>query len=384
MTVLHVCHCWVPIDRESGGVANVVRQLCLASVAEGREVVLICGDRELGRVVGDGAGSSHGGLTVHVLRQRANPLRGPVGELKRLLRTIRMPAVAHVHSCFSAFTEAAMAALSARGVPFVFTPHGKLTTDALSRRAWLKLMWWKLRARRCVNAARHITVCGYGEDRAFARLGIHPPVTVIPNGYDAPAGLADLAAIEPTPYLLFLGYLDPRKQLPFLLRAYAGSSACRTHRLLLVGPDPYGHRAELEAEVASLGLQDAVTFAGAAFGETKWRYLRHATAFVLPSRAEGQPVVLAEAMGAGCPVIMSAACNSSHLSECGAAIEVPGFRVEDWATAIDRVCGDASLQRLMRERAAGIAPDLAWPAITARYHRLYDRIAIEHAARPTL
>ena len=61
-----------------------------------------------------------------------------------------------------------------------------------------------------------------------------------------------------------------------------------TNELLLViaGPDEQGTLKALKEQVARLGLEASVKFAGPVYGEEKWRMLRSADVFVLPSRSE--------------------------------------------------------------------------------------------------
>ncbi|MFN7974911.1 MAG: glycosyltransferase [Acidobacteriota bacterium] len=73
-------------------------------------------------------------------------------------------------------------------------------------------------------------------------------------------------------------------------------------RLTLVGAGP--HRSRLQRETVALGLADRVTFAGMVEpGPALWRYYDAADVFVLPSRSEGTPKVVLEAMTRGLPVV---------------------------------------------------------------------------------
>lgn len=76
-------------------------------------------------------------------------------------------------------------------------------------------------------------------------------------------------------------------------------------RIVFVGEGP--HRAKLEAEVATLGLNGRVNFAGQIErGKQLWEYYDGADCFVLASRSEGTPKVLLEAMARGLPIVASA------------------------------------------------------------------------------
>jgi glycosyltransferase involved in cell wall biosynthesis len=372
---VQICPCYVNLTRESGGVSNIVRQICLQLAASQRQVLLLCGNTDLGRVVAaPGHTSVNQYLTVQVFRQRPHPILGPTGRLRAALRSLPQQCVAHVHTCFSAFSESAMAELSRLGIPFVFTPHGKLSEQMMGNSRVAKRAWWSAAARRYVRRASIIAVSGSAEPSLFPSLGLRQPFVVIPNGYEAPvAATSDVPSVG-RPYVLFLGYLDPRKQPEFLVRAFAQSKACGTHALAIVGPDAYGHEPVIRRAIDSCGIAKRVTILGPVYGEDKWMLLRHAACLCLPSRGEGLPVVLCEALGAGAPIVYSKACNFPEIRAQGAGIELDGFVEGEWADAIDRVCLGRDAETNMRAAALRMGAELSWERIVARWADLYDGI----------
>jgi glycosyltransferase involved in cell wall biosynthesis len=373
--IIEVCPCYVDLKGEAGGVANIVRQICLHLAAARRQVLLLCGNTELGRVVASPGQVRLGDhLTMEVFSQRSNPVFGPMAPLRAVLRKLPPDCVAHIHTCFSAFTESAMAELFRLRVPFIFTPHGKLSGHMMSRRGAVKRLWWFAVTRRCVQRASAIAVSGAGEAELFPSLGLQRPTAVIPNGYDVPATNENDVQTSADPYVLFLGYLDPRKQPEFLVRAFARSRACQSHRLVIAGPDSYGHEAIVRREAEVLGIQDRVAILGPMYGAHKWALLRNAACLCLPSHGEGLPVVMCEALGAGVPAVYSKACNFPEVQARGAGIELTGFSEEGWANAVDRACLDQKAALAMRAAASRMAGDYSWGAIVARWRGLYDEI----------
>ena len=103
--------------------------------------------------------------------------------------------------------------------------------------------------------------------------------------------------------------------------------------------------------------------------------LAAADVFVLPSRWEGQPLILQEALAAGCPIVASRAGGIPDLTGEDAALLVPPGDVDALAAAIRRVLTDRALaQRLAaaaRERAQALpSEDAAIDAALATYRRL--------------
>jgi len=140
----------------------------------------------------------------------------------------------------------------------------------------------------CIGAAVEAEARGAG----FSRL------VRIPNG----VALAPAAPVRPAgsgPTLLYVGRLQHAKGADLLVEAMAEVSDAT---LLLAGEGP--DRAQLEARVAELGLEERVLFLGRR--DDVAGLLRGATAFVLPSRSEGLSNALLEALASGAPVVASA------------------------------------------------------------------------------
>ncbi len=373
--IVEICPCYVDTKTETGGVSNIVRQICLHLAADERKVLLLCGNTELGKVVASpGHISNNEHLAVHVFAQRPHPMWGPTRQVKAALRGLPQDCVAHVHTCFSAFTESAMAELSRRGIPFIFTPHGKLSGQMMGTKSVAKRLWWSVVARPYVQRASAIAVSGRDEANRFPSLGLRSPRAVIPNGYEAPAGEIGGVPVVNGPYVLFLGYLDPRKQPEFLVRAFARSKARETHRLVIVGPDAYGHEAVVRRAAEESGISDRVSILGPRYGAEKWSLLRCAACLCLPSRGEGLPVVLCEALGAGIPAVYAESCNFPELGAEGAGIAVGGFSEEEWAAAIDRACLDGAAGASMRAAANRMGASYTWRQIVRRWSDLYDAV----------
>lgn len=115
----------------------------------------------------------------------------------------------------------------------------------------------------------------------------------------AGAGRPDL---QPSKVCLAVARLVPQKGLDLLLEAMARvSPASGEWRLVVVGDGP--ERGALEEQARSLGIAAKVRFEG--FQSTVLPYLHQARIFVLPSRFEGMPNALLEAMATGLPVIVT-------------------------------------------------------------------------------
>ena len=142
-----------------------------------------------------------------------------------------------------------------------------------------------------------------------------PPIHAVPNGIDLAQHdrrLADAAGHAPSfidparPYALALATLTPVKRHALLLDAVAQSReafAKAGGRLIIAGDGQC--RAELDAQVAALGLGDIVQRVGTVGGRDKYALLASARFMVTASIAEGMPNAVLEAMASGLPMLAS-------------------------------------------------------------------------------
>ena len=382
MNVWHFCPSPVDIAREQGGVSNVVRALAVEMARIGQPTTVICGDCELGRQIqSTGTVSPMPNLRIVTVRQNGNPALGPVSEIAGIISRIPAGDVAHVHTCFSAFSDYAMHALARRGIPYVFSPHGKFSAAALRNREYVKRLWWSAISRQRINMARRIGANSPGEASDAKKIGLRPPTVTIPNGYSPPAGTRWRTGrpIIPGKYILFLGYLDPRKRPELLIEALSLCTKANDVRLVMAGPDPYSFGDRLKQLAREAGMIERVMFHGPAYGEEKWNLLANALCLCLPSRAEGMPLVLAEAVGAGIPILVSPECNGTGLVADGAGIEVAVPTGAAWAAALDRLLASPDEMTRIKKAASRISPQYQWPAIAARWMEVYRAIAAEQA-----
>jgi glycosyltransferase involved in cell wall biosynthesis len=140
--------------------------------------------------------------------------------------------------------------------------------------------------------------------------------------------------------ILFVGRLAAVKGVPVLLEALETLRRNRPDlHLTLIGDGP--ERAELEAEAQNRGLSEAVTFAGYKSQSDVATTLNQSDLLVLPSFAEGVPVVLMEAMASGLPVVATQIAGIPELVEQGISGElVPPGDSAALANALERVLAD--------------------------------------------
>jgi glycosyltransferase involved in cell wall biosynthesis len=193
-------------------------------------------------------------------------------------------------------------------------------------------------------------------------------VVVYPGRDETLAPVTDPAALAavreryglPSPYLLYVGTLHPRKNLARLVQAFASlpRELVPGLRLVLAGQKGWLYD-EILDQVELLGLSDRVVFTGYVPDADLPALLSGALAFVFPSLYEGFGFPLLEAMACGTPVVCS---DVSSLPEVAgdAALLVDPLDVEALAGALRRLAVDGDLRRDLVERGFQQAQRFSW------------------------
>jgi glycosyltransferase involved in cell wall biosynthesis len=176
----------------------------------------------------------------------------------------------------------------------------------------------------------------------------------------------------PQRFMLYVGTIEPRKNLLRLMSAFAAArKAGIPQQLVCVGPYGWASR-DLSGHIAQLGIRDAVQFTGYLPFEDLPAIYNLADFFAFPSLYEGFGLPVVEAMASGLPVMTS---NTSSLGEIAgdAAETIDPTDTGAMTDAIRRLAMDAELRRDRSERGLKRARDFSW-AQTARemlavYHR---------------
>jgi len=145
---------------------------------------------------------------------------------------------------------------------------------------------------------------------------VEPKVVVIPNGVIPWAVRQQAAAGPPGRFLLFAGRLEPVKNVDLLMRAFS-SAAGAVSDVSLVIAGTGSREADLKKLARSLAVEDRVIFTGPVGRETVYGFLKRAELVVLPSLAEGHPLILIEAIVAGRWVLASDVKGNRDLIEPG-------------------------------------------------------------------
>jgi glycosyltransferase involved in cell wall biosynthesis/2-polyprenyl-3-methyl-5-hydroxy-6-metoxy-1,4-benzoquinol methylase len=180
-------------------------------------------------------------------------------------------------------------------------------------------------------------------------------------------------------FILFVGSLEPRKNLTTLLRAYAGYVQGHSGQELLVVAGGQGWLTDdLPQVAAELGIADRVKFLGYV-QEADLRVLYSAAKlFVYPSIFEGFGLPPLEAMACGAPVITS---NTSALPEVmgDAAILIDPHNSEELCQMMQKVLRNDELRFGMRQQSLARAQLFSWERTAEATLAVYEAVCPEHS-----
>ena len=240
---------------------------------------------------------------------------------------------------------------------------------------------WRLRLDRATDWLVERHVCVSRDVAEFSHeVGGLPAekLVVIPNAVDAtaitsaaPADLAELGFTSSDQVILFVGRLAEQKDPLRLLRAFCSiAPEFPLAKLLYVGTGPL--LTELRREAAVLGLSGRIRFVGQRSDVPA--LMKCAACLALPSRWEGMPNVVLEAMAAGLPVVATSAEGVEELigGEAQRGTLVRGESVADFASGLRETLSDHRGSLLKAEEAQHLVHQQhIVPAMVAAYHRLY-------------
>jgi phosphatidylinositol alpha-mannosyltransferase len=206
---------------------------------------------------------------------------------------------------------------------------------------------------------------------------------IIPNGVDVERFSAPHPPLpefdDGKVNILFVGRLEKRKGLRYLLRAFAAVKARHSQtRLIVVGAYDERQRRGYERWVRDSDLRDVV-FAGYAPLDQLPRYHHSSHIFCAPNTGnESQGIVLLEAMAAGLPVVASNIDGFANvLTEGVEGMLVRPKDAEALASALETLVQEPGLRAAMGARAQERAQHFSWQRISRRILSYYERLDYE-------
>jgi GT2 family glycosyltransferase/glycosyltransferase involved in cell wall biosynthesis len=274
---------------------------------------------------------------------RADVLLTPVPELP--IRRLSVPSVVVVHD------------VGPLVVPHFYDARKRLRTVTALRRAC-----------RLATAVVCVTEATLTDLRATGIAARH--CEVIGEGPQLLHALDATGGVD-GPFLLYVGSLDPRKNVETLVEAVRTCDPPLSAPLLVCGP--------VDGNIPSLlaGGDRRVRHLGFVNPERLAGLYRSAAALVLPSLYEGFGLPVLEAMVVGTPVVASGIPSLHEVAGRAALYVERPLDVAAWRDALRRICDDGALREHLGNRGRLAAERHSWPEVGRRFRDLLLRVASE-------
>lgn len=334
-------------------------------------------------------------------RIRVFPIAGPpsLGFSPAAERWARSPeaagfAVLHQHGIWPAFSRVTLRWRERLRRPTVVATHGSLDPRALAFSRWKKALAMRAYERRNLAAASCLHATAAGELRQLRDAGFRNPVAVLRNGVpdawlasegDGARFRSAHALPADARLLLYISRIHPHKGLMTLVEAFGRSRrALDGWDLVVAGPSydaAYLHA--VRKRIAGEGLAARIHIVGELRGAARRDAFAAAELMVLPSLSENFSLVVAEALGAGVPVITTrgaVAWEVLRTERIGWWVDPDLASLEGALLAATRL-GAAELAAMGGCGRALILRDYRWAPIARQTLELYSWLAGD-AARP--
>lgn len=301
---------------------------------------------------------------------------------KKLLQTMDVVHVQHP------FLSGRLALRYCREIPIVYTNH---TRYDLYAQAYLPMMPEEMShgllqayMPSFCRAVNLVIAPSAGMEKVLRQLNVEGNIEVVPNGVDLknfysaiPLLRADFGYKADDILLVYSGRIALEKNLPFLLKSFAGvAQALPNVYLLLLGSGVQVYEEEIRALVGELDLTSRVRLTGRIAYDQLPSYLAMCDIFVTASVTEVHPLSVIEAMGAGLPVVGIQSVGVGDTVQD----EVTGFLSTNdlaaYTAKLTRLCLDPGLRAQMgdsaREASSAYAIERATDILLKEYAKLVD------------
>lgn len=207
-------------------------------------------------------------------------------------------------------------------------------------------------------------------------------LTVIPLGVNTPKFISNLAVAKrfgiSNEYILFVGTLEPRKNLYRLVEAYLrlSSELKSKYNLVIVGRNGWGNF-DLDNLIKLNNLSENVKRLGYISDEDLTSLYQHAIFLAMPSLSEGFGLPILEAMSVGIPVLTS---NCSSMPEIAgdAALLVDPLSIDSIQGGLERLLTDPQLRISLSANAHKNAMKYSWDKCASDLMNLFEEAVTSH------
>ena len=264
------------------------------------------------------------------------------------------------------------------GIPYLIIPRGQFTKQGQNRSRLKKKAANLLIGRLIIKKAKAVWYLTEQEKTDSGKRWNENTI-VIPNGINMPPKTVAYGQNEIIRFVS-IGRLEPyQKGLDLLINAvYELRERLRGKcRFDIYGADVDGVANALQADIKSKGLTELIEIHGPAYEDEKERVLLSSDVFIMPSRFEGHPMALIEAMSYGLPCLVSKGSNMKQEVEEARAGWVFDSELRELKDAIERCIEERDTYREYGENARNLSSKYNWLEIAKKTHDLLSILTIK-------
>lgn len=286
--------------------------------------------------------------------------------------------VVHLHDTLPILIRRTLSKARSSGKPIVTTYHNDYVKKTAIGRA-IKRLRWSAQGRRTMHSSDAMIALTPFFEELLRKKGVRGHIDVIPNGFtpveddsDEPPSL--MQRDRSRPLVSFIGRMSFQKGLDVLMDAMDSYGEDPGFDLAIAGKGELSSWLEDRHSSSSVGKHISV-LGLVSEAEKRWLY-ENSECIVIPSRFEGLPTVLLEAMHSGAPVIMADVNGLGGMVEsCGSGLSV---RCEDHLALAEamRQVTQADTQTISGWSSSGreASADYMWDKVTDRVLEVYQRV----------
>lgn len=370
------------LDERMGGSVRAALDVCRALTERGHEATLVGTTTSEDHLAYLGEG--YAALPYYLFKRRfpRHYFRAP-GLRRWLKANVRKFDIVEIHSVFSFVPLYTATACQDAGVPYLVRPHGSLEPYDLRKHAQAKKVYGSCVVRQMLARAERVVLATKQEADRLRTFGASPAVEVVPLPVYEAGHTGDAAAFReryaiPAEALvvLFMGRLDQKKGLQFLLPALATLKKSIPHLwFVMAGSADNSTSAGVDDLITRNGMDAWTIRCGFLSGTAKQSALAAGDIFALPSLNENFGIAVVEALYAGMPVVVSDQVYIHDVVVGGGA----GVQCEpsqgSCEQALRTLLEEAERRREMGERARALAKSHFAPEVsTSRLLSLYAEV----------
>ncbi len=261
-------------------------------------------------------------------------------------------------------------------IPYIIIPRGELTQNAQNRKKLKKTIANILF---CKRYAKRAAAIQYLTEQEYRDSGDswNERAVIIPNGIDLPPHEKKEFPRDRI-RCVSIGRIEPyQKGLDLLIEACKESEkALRESNctISIFGPDNEKKAQSLIELIKEKGLEGVISIHDAVYGEEKAKILRNSDVFILPSRFEGHPMALIEALSYGLPCIVTTGSNMRGEIEKYDAGWTADNRVSALSDAINKMIAQKKGFGEKSKNAINLSMRYSWTLIAKKTHSILENV----------